>query len=281
MHDERHRLNRRQFLKSASAATLAVATYGQGTPISKFLSRLVDGDAPRILRLRLATAASLAKMKHFYHEVLEFPVLAERPDEITIRAGLTQITFVAAKPDHGEPFYHFAFNVPENKILLAREWQKERTPLFQTPAHLRDSLFPDDVRHFANWNAHSIFFWDPAGNVLEYIARHDLKNSASGPFTSADILYASEIGFVSDDVPSTAMAFRQTFGLEQYRGGDDQFRAIGDEHGLLLVFKRGRDIGTGSGKTQPVSVFPTEVSIRGEKQAKFETPEYPYEISAG
>jgi hypothetical protein len=44
--------------------------------------------------------------------------------------------------------------------------------------------------------------------------RHDLGNAVPGPFTSRDILYASEIAFVADDVPATAETLRGVAGVE-------------------------------------------------------------------
>jgi hypothetical protein len=70
-----------------------------------------------------------------------------------------------------------------------------------------------------------VFFFDPAGNVVDYIARHDLKNSAEGDLSSDDISYTSEIAFVTDDVPAMATQLKDIAGVTQYRGGDDQFMA--------------------------------------------------------
>ena len=144
-------------------------------------------------------------------------------------------------------------------------------------ARLQDSRYPNDVVHFRSWNSHSVFFWDPAGNLLEYIARHDLKNSAPGHFTSQDILYTSEIGIIVDDVRNTAFELNKTFGLEQYRGGSEVFTAVGDEHGLLLVMKRGRILGFDQGKG--ADVFPTVATIRGKKPARYAAPNFRYEIT--
>jgi hypothetical protein len=85
--------------------------------------------------------------------------------------------------------------------------------------------------------------------------RHDLGNAAPGPFTSLDILYASEIAFVVDDVPATAETLRGVAGVEQYRGGSDQFLALGDERGLLLVMRRGRNLGLASPRRRAADVF--------------------------
>ena len=101
-----------------------------------------------------------------------------------------------------------------------------------------------------------------------------------GPFTVADILHASEIGFVVDDVPAAATGIQEAFDLRQYRQGADTFRAIGDEHGLLLVFKRGRNLSLGFGEPKEADVFPTEVGVRAADAGPYSVPDYPYEITA-
>ena len=168
-------------------------------------------------------------------------MVEEKSERLTIDAGLTRITFLKSAETDAKPFYHFAFNIPENKILAAHQWQKERCPLLPIPERLRNGKYPDDVVNYSHWNAHSVFFFDPAGNVVEYIARHDLKNAGSGDFGSDDILYASEIAFVVEDVTATAAILKDVAGVVQYRGASDEFAAIGDEHGLLLVMKRPDD----------------------------------------
>jgi catechol 2,3-dioxygenase-like lactoylglutathione lyase family enzyme len=247
-------------------------------------ARRGDTDA-RILGLRLRTAAPLDTMKSYYCDLLGMTLVESTGDVLTVKAGATAITFETAGPDEVAPFYHFAFNIPEHKILAAGEWQLQRTPLFNTPEHMRDAGYPDDVRHFRGWNAHSVFFFDPAENVLEYIARHDLpatrdQGSAGDGFAPADVLYASEIGFVVDDVQSLARQFASSLDMDEYRPGNDAFQAMGDERGLLLIFRTGRNIGTGSGKDKPCRVFQTEAAIRGALARELAVDGYPYRIAA-
>ena len=196
------RLPRRQFLAAASTVSAFVAirtcVSAQNLP-PESRAPAAKVVVPRILSLALTSSASLAEMKEFYHRTLGLPVLEEKADRLTIGAGKTRIAFSPEKGDR-KPFYHFAFNIPENKVLAAHRWQIQRTPLLPIPRTLRDPQYPDDVVDYRHWNAHSIFFFDPAGNVVEYIGRHDLRNGAPGAFSSADILYASEIALVVDDV---------------------------------------------------------------------------------
>jgi catechol-2,3-dioxygenase len=273
---------RRQFLAWAPAAAACLAahhgTAGEKAPPGSPAVRR-DGPGPRILSLELLSAAPLAKMKEFYHRSLGLRVGDEKPGRLTLGAGETRLTFVKARPDDGKPFYHFAFNIPENKVVAARDWQRERTPLLPIPARLRDPAYPDDVVDYRHWNAHSVFFFDPAGNVVEYIARHDLKNAARGPFGSGDILYASEIGLVVDDVTAAASRLKEAVGVGPYRGGSEQFTALGDERGLLLVMKRGRVISFDAEEKKAVTVFRTTASVRGVKRTKYRFPGFPYEVS--
>jgi hypothetical protein len=219
-------------------------------------------------------------MKAFYGKTLDLRLLDEKADRFTVEAGETRITFVDSAETAGgrAPFYHFAFNIPENKILKALEWQKARTPLLPIPERNRAAGFPPEVVDYSHWNAHSLFFLDPAGNVVEYIARHDLKNSDNSPFSWTDILYASEIALVVDDVAATAAMLATTAAVPQYRGGSDEFMAMGDEHGLLLVMKRGRILDFTSEPHTAARVYRTGVTVRGPKAARHELAGYPYRL---
>lgn len=275
------RPDRREFLARASTAAALIAAHHTLPSWNRGLALPPDKHeriAPRISSLALLTSVPLGKMKEFYHQTLGLIVVDEKPDLLTISAGETRLAFAKAGLDDGNPFYHFAFNIPENKVLAARTWQKERTALLPIPARLRDPAYPDDVVNYSHWNAHSLFFFDPAGNVVEYIARHDLKNPAPGPFTSEDIRYASEIGLVVDDVAATASKLKEVAGLDQYKGGNDQFTALGDEHGLLLVMKRGRILSFDAKEKKAAAVFRTAASVRGVNRTNYRFPTFPYEI---
>jgi catechol 2,3-dioxygenase-like lactoylglutathione lyase family enzyme len=238
---------------------------------------------PRIRSLELLTAAPLAAMKRFYHDAIGFGLLEDRPARLSLSAGSTRLTFIPAPPvlpGSRAPFYHFAFNIPENKIVAALRWQEARGPMLPIPPRNRDPRYPDHVVDYRHWNAHSVFFLDPGGNVVEYIARHDLDNGASGGFGTADILYASEIAFVVDDVGTAAAALGAIAGTGQYRGGSDQFMAVGDEVGLLLVMKRGRIIDFSETNTEmAVTVFPTRATITGPQPGGHAIAGFPYEIA--
>jgi hypothetical protein len=253
---------------------------GSGTHARAVAGTEVRGaGVPRIRRLELVSAAPLGEMRAFYGETLGLPVLDATAGHVTIQAGETRIRFLGPPADGTRPFYHFAFNIPPGKVIAAHRWQTARTPLLPIPPHLRDPDYPDDVVNYRHWNAHSIFFFDPAGNVVEYIARHDLQADAPGDFGSADILYASEIAFVVDDVAAMASTLRDVAGVADYKAApSEQFGALGDDDGLLLVMQRGRVISFDSPEKKAVSVFPTVAAVRGPRSAQFAASEFPYAL---
>ena len=274
-------MKRRSFIYNSTGATIATFIgmhdmLAGCTPVSG--STYLNTGA-RILHLDLVTTATLDELKKFYTSLIGLPLVSEQADSFMIRAGETTIRFIKTNEKDAAPFYHFAFNIPENKILKAREWQLKRTALSATPSQLVDENYPKDVRHFQHWNAHSVFFWDPAANLVEYIARHDLKNRTDGEFSSRDLLCASEIAFIVNDTETIADEIKSSFGLNQYRGGDENFRAIGDENGLLLVIKKGRVWESHTNFSRIPNTSKTAVTIKAVKNQKWAPKNYPFEIN--
>jgi catechol-2,3-dioxygenase len=142
------------------------------------------------------------------------------------RAGASLLRFRPVTDS--TPVYHIAFNIPENQIESARDWLSPRAeliPHFQTGSTITD---------WPAWNAHSVYFLDPAGNLLEVIARHELHNARAGAFDSTCLLNVSELGLVVPDPHATMDLLSTTFGLPKKSVLHD-FGAVGDDHGLFIV----------------------------------------------
>lgn len=212
-------------------------------------------------------ARDLPALTRFYRDVLELPLLAASACEVSFAAGSSRLTF-AACPAHLQPCYHFAFDIPEHQFAEAKAWVSKRTPLI--------SLDGDDTFDFSNWNAHAFYFFDPAGNIVEGIARHDLPNAANEPFTGAQICYISEIGLVTPAVAKTATALKQAFGLRAYRKTEyENFAAIGDVHGLFIVVAEGRawyPVGPEAG------IFATSIEVAEPLDGELVLGDLPYTI---
>ncbi|MDY8137080.1 hypothetical protein [Aquimarina sp. 2201CG5-10] len=272
-------ITRRKFVKNASFGMLLMTLHPEtcfaNNPDKKNSSSQFD----LIKNIHLLTSTSLQEMKEFYVNKLGLNILTEKRDkEITFIAGKSTLTFTKTNQDLGNPWYHFAFNIPENKILKARAWQLERSELILTPKRLRDPNYPNDVRHFRNWNAHSVFFWDPAGNVLEYIARHNMKNRREGAFTSDDILNISEIGFVVDDQQEEAKGLHKNLNLDEYPKGSSFWWSMGDENGLLLCLPK-RIWGETTDTPKKFDVFKTEATIIGNNKKEYYFSNFPYKVN--
>lgn len=187
----------------------------------------------RIKQLILQTAA-LNQTAEFYSRSLGLPVSTTGLREITVTVGGTELIFTVAKT--GKPFYHLAFNIPCNQIAEATAWCKLRN---LTLLPFENNALID----FPNWNAQSIYFTDNNGSILEFIARHDLKNPADGAFTSSCILNVSEIGLVTDDVPKLCKYIKDNTAVSYYekQPPTDTFSVMGSASGLFVIVPVGRN----------------------------------------
>ncbi|TKC19021.1 VOC family protein [Robertmurraya kyonggiensis] len=133
---------------------------------------------------------NIEEMKEFYVEHFGFPLVKEDESGFRIVVGTSELEF-SSKQVEANPYYHFAFNIPTNKFEEAKEWVKDRVAL--------NVDFEKDEIYFSNFDAHSLYFYDPAGNIVELIARHALANAQEGDFSIESILNISEIGLTVDD----------------------------------------------------------------------------------
>ncbi|MGB8981384.1 MAG: hypothetical protein WCC12_05880 [Anaerolineales bacterium] len=211
----------------------------------------------------------LQAQKAFYENTLELPTMLTSSG-LEVKAGRTDLRFTQASPDF-DGGYHFAFNIPENQFRTAKEWIASRISL----------LCDESGRvEFAseNWNSHSVYFRDAAGNVLEFIARHDLQNAVEGDFGSQHILQVSEIGLASEDVVELAEQLCTRLGLSVFRQEPNAaFTPVGDDDGLFILPVKDRIWIPNSGV--PARLLP--VKVRGEANGKgWEVRGVPYQIMA-
>jgi catechol-2,3-dioxygenase len=233
-----------------------------------------------ISEIKLQTTTPMADMVAFYGDLIGLSVLNTSEASCSFKAGESVLTFIICEQTEEDPFYHFAFNIPENKIREAEEWQVKKTALINPPNRLKDmEQYGNNVVFFKHWNAHAIFFYDPAGNVVEYIARHELDNASSNKFSVSDILCISEIGLVVTDVFKSSAAVKQHFNLSPYSNQSKVFMALGNEQGLILFFDKDTQATFGAGRNR--GVFDTEVvlSLEEDKTA-LQVLNYPYNIKS-
>jgi catechol-2,3-dioxygenase len=151
--------------------------------------------------------------------------------QLEVSCGNSKLTFELT---HGDFIpYHFAFNIPENQHRDALKWLQKRVKMFE---YENDPIIP-----FDNWNAHSMYFADADGNVVEFIARHTLDNATTEDFHPKLITEISEIGAPCENVPDLRENLKSLTGLSEYENFSDSFTAMGNARGLIILVPNDRN----------------------------------------
>jgi catechol-2,3-dioxygenase len=205
---------------------------------------------------------SVAALFEFYKDVIELPVTRNN-NFISIKTGKSQLIFEENSRAE-RPFYHFAFNIPSNKLDEAFKWLQNKMEI----------LWLDDyngyIADFKSWNAKSFYFLDPAGNIGELIARFDMNDIEQENFSSKQIRNVSEIGLVFPD----ATFDRQTneilseYQLDYFSKQPplEHFRAIGDDEGLFIVVPQKRNWFS---TKLPSGIFPLSIKFKHHEREFF------------
>ncbi len=121
--------------------------------------------------------------------------------------------------------------------------------------------------HSSDWDADNLYFYDPAGNILELIARHTLDNKSNKAFNAQSLLNISEIGIATNDVAKQVEAIQAQINVNPYRwSGELGFAPVGDEHGLFIVVKHGRIWFPDTGV--PAEYLPVNVTVEQNGRVK-------------
>lgn len=130
----------------------------------------------------------------FYDETLECPVQVINQDTFIVHIGETELQFMKST-DLSQPYYHFAIDIPYNHFYDMKDhYQNILFLLMENKQH---------TTYFESFVAHSVYFNDPSGNIVELIAR--VSNMTEEPEFSR----ISEIGFVCNDTESIYQALAQ------------------------------------------------------------------------
>lgn len=176
---------------------------------------------------------SIEKTKAFYTQTLGLDVVTETKDSISFSVGRSTLCFELK--EHTDAFYHYAFNIAENKLEEAMKFIEQKgVPILD----FKGERFAD----FTNWNAKSFYFHDNNNNIVELIARYDLGYTTDQPFDKNALKEISEIGFVVEDVRQSASILQRDYNMPLFSKGPekDDFMVLGDDHGLILLSAIGR-----------------------------------------
>lgn len=181
----------------------------------------------KILSLELPTN-NLKQTERFYSDLLELKILDSSSNSVSYSIGHSLLRFTENSDINRK--YHFAFNIPSNKINEALSWISTK----HDPIKDKDGKYLTD---FTNWNAQSVYFFDNNNNILEFIARHDLNNSTDEPFNGNSILSISEVGIVAPKPLELAKKLIEEHALNYFSKGPkhDDFVVLGDDNGLVVI----------------------------------------------
>jgi catechol 2,3-dioxygenase-like lactoylglutathione lyase family enzyme len=186
-----------------------------------------------ILEIELLTD-DLEKTRKFYSEILGFDTVFSSANTVSFRTGESILTF--NQSTDVDPKYHFAFNIPCNKITEALRWISEKTEIIKTS---------DDkaIADFDTWNAKACFFYDNNENIVEFISRADLNTLSDMPFDILSVIAISEIGIVTDEPLVFADKLSAENKLSYFSKGkkSEDFVALGNDNGLFIVVRTSRN----------------------------------------
>lgn len=177
----------------------------------------------KINKLILYTS-QLSKQIEFYQSVLGISPVNKTENSFELLIGSSKLMFQyreSATP------YHFAINIPSNKELEALAWLKQRLDLLPFQGN--------ELVDFVNWNAKSMYFYDADKNIVEFIARKNLKIAYEKPFDQQQLLCVSEIGLSVKNVKEVYESISAIHDVGFYFGNLEHFCAAGDEYGLFIL----------------------------------------------
>lgn len=188
----------------------------------------------QILELTLLTN-NLPETKTFYERTIGFEKIEETDKTVSFSTGTSKLRFELTTHNY-HPKYHFAFNIPQNKIEEAVKWTSARTKLAQTD----NNSF---VTNFEDWKAKAIYFFDNNRNILEFISRTDLNNPSNDEFSVKSVLNINEVGLVSEQPLFTGTQIIEKTKTSFFDKGSksDAFAAVGNDHGLFVISNTNRN----------------------------------------
>ena len=136
----------------------------------------------------------IANFEHtlsFYRDQMEWNLLDVADGKATFQIG--ESLLVLHQDEESKHYYHFALNIPPNLFQSAKRWVQERVALSTEDG--------EDEADFTESKAKAFYFEDPAGNIIEYIARATTPTADNTQeFSPKHLVGISEIGVSASDM---------------------------------------------------------------------------------
>jgi len=180
----------------------------------------------KITELTLFTS-NLKEQIRFYTDILEFSCIEQTKNSASFKTGNSILHF--KEKQHSKP-YHFAFNIPNNKIEQAYKWLQKRVEF------ITDNN--NEIIHFEKWNANALYFYDIDNNIVEFIARNTLNITSNREFSSNEVISICEIGIPTNNLKSIYQQINNIKKIDMYDGNLKRFCALGNEEGLFIIINK-------------------------------------------
>ncbi|MEW4368484.1 hypothetical protein [Paenibacillus kandeliae] len=185
----------------------------------------------RIQHLTLYTAI-LEPMYDFYVQLFGKDLVQLQAAGFTVQLGTSVLEYQQATAGD-QPFYHFALNIAANHLEQAKAWIAATTPLSMEDGQ--------EDTHSEFFHSVSCYFEDPAGNIIECIARQQHAPMDSRPFTTASIRGIGEINLTTSHVLETAHVLQDAnVPIQTELIDKDRLNFVGDIDTYLLLGPVGR-----------------------------------------
>ncbi|MDY8135587.1 hypothetical protein [Aquimarina sp. 2201CG5-10] len=170
------------------------------------------------------------KLKAFYKEIIGF-----KCQDIT--NGFEIITLenrLQFEKSDQEFYYHFAFLIPTGSIEDAIRYLETRSI----------ELLPYKEKKIIEFDTgRSIYFYDPDGNIGEFIERPLLEYPQSSTFSIDKVIKLNEIGLPHHDPIKVSNDLMNTYNIAPINASNfgENFCWVGDHNGVIIVTKEGRN----------------------------------------
>lgn len=172
--------------------------------------------------------SKLALQTHLIEEMDRFYYWLPRGDGgprlLHILMGYT--TLELSESEEPVPPVHFAIDVAVSQFEEIAAWADSTYGLVTGKEDGRKRF------RFESWRAHACYVRDPAGNLLELIAREEREHRQR-------FVGVTEVGLAVDDVAGTVASLGE-IGMSPYGSTGQDFAAVGDPDGLFIVVSEGR-----------------------------------------
>ncbi len=198
--------------------------------------------------------ANLQEQKYYYTKKFAFDVVDESEESITLRLGSSMLTFSENRLK--KSYYHFALNIPYDAVNKAMRWLEKKVDIIETAE--------GKIQDFPNWKARSVYFLDPAGNVVEFIGRERVEANSRTVFNEKDIINISEVGVPVFQVSEAFKIISQESGLPKFDCDASTFCASGDDEGLFIIVDKAEK--TWFPTDEAAKAYPLKVLFENEKK---------------